>query len=245
MITVTGQNEMKFSRPAIGSTLLSLIVAAWILLGVNSVFWGKVAEGFGDHSAGQAAFSIGITALIACALVSVSVKYLIKPLFILLIVGSAAAAWFMQNYGVIIDTDMIRNAAETTTAEAGHLLTPAFIMHMLLYGLLPSLLVAVVRIRHRTIGAKVKYNLALIVPLLLLTVAVAAWQFPAIASTLRNNKQIIKTLNPLTPIASTVKFAVHSGKESVIVAEPLDTDAKKGPGDQPCHQTGRDDHRCR
>jgi lipid A ethanolaminephosphotransferase len=128
---------MKFSRPAIGSTLLSLIVAAWILLGVNSVFWGKVAEGFGDHSAGQAAFSIGITALIACALVSVSVKYLIKPLFILLIVGSAAAAWFMQNYGVIIDTDMIRNAAETTTAEAGHLLTPAFIMHMLFYGCCP------------------------------------------------------------------------------------------------------------
>jgi lipid A ethanolaminephosphotransferase len=42
----------------------------------------------------------------------------------------------------------------------------------------------------------VKYNLALIVPLLLLTVAVAMWQYPAIASTLRNNRIIIKTLNP-------------------------------------------------
>jgi lipid A ethanolaminephosphotransferase len=220
---------MKLSRPSIGATLLSLIVAAWIVLGVNSVFWNNVAQGFGDHDAGQAAFSIGISALIACALVSVSVKYLIKPLFILLIVSSAAASWFMQHYGVIIDTDMIRNAAETTPAEAGHLLTPAFITHMLFYAVVPSLLVAIVRIKHRTIGAKVKHNLALIVPLLLLTAGLAAWQFPAIASTVRNNKMIIKTLNPLTPIASTVKYAVRAGQESVIVAEPLDADAKEGP----------------
>ncbi len=220
---------MKLTRPSIGSMLLSVIVATWILLGLNSVFWGNVARGFGDHHAGQAAFSIGIAALFICTLVSMSVKYLIKSLFILLIISSAAASWFMQHYGVIIDTDMIRNAAETTPAEAGHLLTPAFIIHMLLYAVAPSLLVAIVRIKHRTIGAKVKHNMALIVPLLLLTAGLATWQFPAIASTLRNNKQIIKTLNPLTPIASVVKYAVRTGHESVIVAEPLDTDAKLGP----------------
>jgi lipid A ethanolaminephosphotransferase len=219
---------MKLSRPSIGATALGLFATAWITLAVNPVFWGKVSQGFGDHFAGMAAFSIGIVALTACALISVSVKYLIKPLFIYLAISAAASTWFMQRYGVIIDTGMIENAAETTRSEAGHLLSPAFLVHMTIYGILPALAIMLVRIRHRPIAAKVRYNLLIIAPLLCLTGLLAFWQFPAIASTLRTNKLIIKTLNPLTPIASAVKFAVRSGQEQAIVAAPLDTDARQG-----------------
>lgn len=219
---------MKLSRPSIGATALGMLATAWIILAVNPVFWGKVSQGFGDHLAGMAAFSIGIVALTACALISVSVKYVIKPLYIFLILAAAASFWFMQQYGVIIDTSMIRNAAETTRSEAGHLLSPAFLVHMTVYGLLPALAVMLVRVKHRPIGAKVKHNLLLIFPLLALTAALAVWQFPAIASTLRNNKLIIKTLNPLTPVASAIKFAVRSRQERTIVAAPLDVDARLG-----------------
>ncbi|WP_422370670.1 phosphoethanolamine transferase [Hoeflea sp.] len=219
---------MQLSRPSIGATALGLFATAWITFAVNPVFWAKVSDGFGDHLAGMAAFSIGIVALTACALIGVSVKYLIKPLYIFLFISAAASSWFMQQYGVIIDTGMIRNAAETTRSEAGHLLSPAFLVHMTFYGLLPSMAVMLVRVRHRPIAAKVKHNLFIIIPLLALTTALAVWQFPAIASTLRNNKLIIKTLNPLTPIASTVKYAVRSGQERTIVAAPLDTDATLG-----------------
>jgi lipid A ethanolaminephosphotransferase len=124
---------------------------------------------------------------------------------------------------------MIRNAAQTTTAEAGHLMTPAFYRHMALYALLPSLLIAMVRIDHRPIGAKLKWNTAVIAPLLLLALAMTLWQFPAIASTLRNNRIIIKTLNPVSPIFSAIKFAVAEDKNRTIVAAPLDPDARPGP----------------
>lgn len=219
---------MKLLRPSIGATALGMLATAWIMFAVNPVFWGKVSQGFGDHLAGMAAFSTGIVALTACALISVSVKYVIKPLYVFLLISAAAASWFMQQYGTIIDTSMIRNAAETTRSEAGHLLSPAFLVHMTIYGLLPALAVMLVRVRHRPIVAKVKYNLLIIVPLLCLTGVLAIWQFPAIASTLRSNKLIIKTLNPLTPIASAVKYAVRSGQERTIVAAPLDTDARLG-----------------
>jgi len=219
---------MKLHRPSIGSITLSLLVAAWLALVTNTVFWHQVSTAFGEHMPGRAAFSIGIIALFAAGTIAVSVKYLTKPIFILLIISAASAGWFMEHFGAIIDTDMIRNAAETTPAEAGHLLTPAFLWHMMVYALLPSLLIVIVRIRHRPFPAKLKHNLAVIVPLLLLTLGLATWQYPAIASTIRNNRLIIKTLNPIVPIANAVKFAIRSGQERVIVAAPLDPDAQLG-----------------
>ncbi|MDP2122523.1 MAG: phosphoethanolamine--lipid A transferase [Hoeflea sp.] len=219
---------MKLMRPSLGSTPLALCVTAWIVLLLNTVFWTRTIEAFGDHGMALVAFAIGMSALLAALFVSVTLKYATKPIFILALVSAAAAAWFMNRFGIVIDADMIGNAAQTTPAEAGHLLTPAFVRHMLIYAVLPSLLVAIVRIVHRPFGAKVKHNLALIIPLLLLALIMALWQYPAIASTMRNNRIIIKTLNPVMPVAAAVKFAFRHDRENKIVAMPLDPDAKLG-----------------
>ncbi|MEP3438104.1 MAG: phosphoethanolamine--lipid A transferase [Hoeflea sp.] len=220
---------MKLARPTIGSVTLGLTVSAWIIIALNIVFWEKTAEAFGEHRTALMAFAIGIAALLTALTLSVSIKYVTKPIYITAIFSAAAAAWFMGQFGVIIDTDMIRNAAQTTPAEAGHLMTPAFFRHMIFYAVLPSLLIVIVRIRHRTFGAKVKWNLAVIMPLLLLALVMALWQYPAIASTMRNNRIVIKTLNPISPIISAVKYVIRQGKDKNIVALPLDPDAKPGP----------------
>jgi lipid A ethanolaminephosphotransferase len=220
---------MKLVRPSIGSLPLSLLVAVWIIFVVNDVFWANTVRAFGEHRYPLIAFAIGMSALLTALSISVTVKYLTKPIYIIALFSAASAAWFMQKFGVIIDTDMIRNAAQTTTAEAGHLMTPAFYRHMALYAVLPSLLIALVRIDHRPIGAKLKWNMAFITPLLLLALVMTLWQFSGIASTLRNNRIIIATLNPITPIFSAVEFAVAEDKSRDIVAQPLDPDAKPGP----------------
>ena len=219
---------MKLSRPAVGSVTLSLLVSAWIILVLNSEFWSKTGIAFGDHRTALIAFSIGISALLTALCISVSVKYIIKPIFILAIAAAAASSWFMTKFGVIIDTDMIGNAVQTTPAEAGHLMTPAFFRHMLLFAALPALAIALVRIRHRTFGAKVKWNLAVIMPLLLLALGMAFWQYPAIASTMRNNRIVIKTLNPVSPAISLVKYVIRKGRETTIVTMPLDPEARPG-----------------
>jgi lipid A ethanolaminephosphotransferase len=220
---------MKLVRPSIGSLPLSLLVAVWIIFVVNDVFWANTVRAFGEHRYPLIAFAIGMSALLTALSISVTVKYLTKPIYIIALFSAASAAWFMQKFGVIIDTDMIRNAAQTTTAEAGHLMTPAFYRHMALYAVLPSLLIALVRIDHRPIGAKLKWNMAFITPLLMLALVMTLWQFSGIASTLRNNRIIIATLNPITPIFSAVEFAVAEDKTRDIVAQPLDPDAKPGP----------------
>lgn len=220
---------MKLPRPYIGSVTLSLLVAAWIIVVVNDAFWTRTIAAFGEHRQALMAFSIGISALLTVLSISVTLKYIAKPIYIIAIFSAAAAAWFMEKFGVIIDMDMIRNAAQTTPSEAGHLMTPAFFRHMALYAVLPSLLIAIVRIRHRDFFAKLKWNTAVTAPLLLLALVMTLWQYPAIASTLRNNRIIIKTLNPVSPIFNAIKFAVAEDQNRKIVAAPLDPDATPGP----------------
>ena len=220
---------MKLPRPYIGSVTLSLLVAAWTIGVVNDAFWTRTIAAFGDHRQALMAFAIGMSALLTVLSVSVTLKYIAKPIYIITIFSAAAAAWFMEKFGVIIDMDMIRNAAQTTPSEAGHLMTPAFFRHMALYAVLPSVLIAMVRIRHRNFFAKLKWNTAVTAPLLLLAAVMTLWQYPAIASTLRNNRIIIKTLNPVSPIFNAIKFAVAEDKNRNIVAAPLDPDARPGP----------------
>jgi lipid A ethanolaminephosphotransferase len=114
---------MKLVRPSIGSLPLSLLVAVWIIFVVNDVFWANTVRAFGEHRYPLIAFAIGMSALLTALSISVTVKYLTKPIYIIALFSAASAAWFMQKFGVIIDTDMIRNAAQTTPAEAGHLMT--------------------------------------------------------------------------------------------------------------------------
>jgi lipid A ethanolaminephosphotransferase len=57
-----------------------------------------------------------------------------------LLVVAAAFAYFMHNYGILIDISMIRNVAETDVREASPLLTQSLLAHVTVYGGLPALL---------------------------------------------------------------------------------------------------------
>lgn len=215
----------RLARPAIGSATLSVVVALYLLFVTNGTFWAKAVTYLGLPSFGLILLCIGLTALFTALCVTVSVKYLTKPLFIFLITSAATASWFMDKYGTIIDLDMIRNAAETTGSEAGHLMTAGFLAHMTVFALVPSLLIALVRIRHRPIAQKVLWNLAVILPCLAVFAATALANVRTFAATTRQHRDLVATLNPVMPIASTVRYLKASGAEKNIVVQPLGTDA--------------------
>jgi lipid A ethanolaminephosphotransferase len=104
---------MKLARPSHRQRPLSLLVAAWIIFVVNDAFWTRTIAAFGEHRQAFTAFAIGISALLTVLSVSVTLKYLVKPIYIVAIF-SAARRLVHAEFGVIIDMDMIRNAAQTT-----------------------------------------------------------------------------------------------------------------------------------
>ncbi|WP_428426023.1 phosphoethanolamine transferase [Pararhizobium sp.] len=213
-------------RPVIGSVTLSLIVAFYLVFVTNMTFWSKAVEYLGAPSTALLLLGIGLFSLFAAICVTASVKYLTKPFFILLIMIAAASARFMDTFGTIIDVDMIRNAAQTTNSEAGHLLTSGFLTHMFLFGIVPSLLIVLVRIKHRPFPQKFKHNIVLILCLLAVFTSVGIANIRTFAATLRQHRDLVATLNPAAPIFNAVRYVVATGAEKNIVVQPIGTDAR-------------------
>ncbi len=213
-------------RPELGSVAVSILTALYLLALTNWSFWSKGWLYLEGRPTTFASIAIGIACLYVVLCVAVSLKYVTKPLFMLLILASAAGAWFMDRFGVIIDTEMIRNAAETNSAEAGHLITPGFALHMLAYGVLPCLLIGWVKVRHRPFFGKVRGNLAVIVPVLVIALVAGLSHARVYAAAARAHHDWFETLNPFVPLVTAVAFAAgQSGGENVAAA-PLGTDAR-------------------
>ncbi len=218
---------MRLHRPALGSITLSALVAAWLLFGPNLSFWSRGLEYFGRYPLTLAAFAAGLYLLFFAALTTLSVKYLIKPLFIALILIAAAASFYMDTFGILVDRQMIQNVMLTTPAEARHLITPDYVLHMILFGLLPAGLVALVRVRHRDFGAKVLRNAGMVLPALALALGIVALNYQSFAGTFRAHRDLMGSLNPAAPIASAVHYAARRLQERDIVAAPLGLDARQ------------------
>ncbi|MDQ0318462.1 lipid A ethanolaminephosphotransferase [Pararhizobium capsulatum DSM 1112] len=224
------QNDSKqaggiWRRPAIGSVTLSAIVALYLVFLTNFTFWSRANTYLADHPGALIGLYVGLSFLFIAVVIPFSIKYVTKAFFILLIAAAGSAAWFMDRFGVVIDSDMIRNAAETTPAEANHLITPEFLLHMALFVVLPILLVLWVRVVHRPVLQKIARNTAVVAgSLVIVGIVSVAFSKPYTAA-IRQHRDLVKMLNPVTPISGAVKYLILTGREKTIIAKPLGQDA--------------------
>lgn len=222
------------ARPRIGSVTLCLLTSAYIILVTNFTFWTRAHGYLGNDPLAFVAFVIGVCALIVTVMTIPSAKYVVKPALIFFVLVSSVASWFTDQFGTIIDGDMIRNAAVTTGAEAGHLITTRFVIHVLLTGIVPSLLIVWVKVLHRPFLQKLGYNLAVIAPCLAIFVVAGLGFSRTYAAVGRKHPDIVLTINPFVPIISTIKYVVSTERDRNVVAEPLGTDAHRLlPGQKP------------
>lgn len=212
-------------RPRIGSVTLSVLTAIYILVVANHTFWTRAYGYLAPTPYAFAAFVVAITALMIAAMTTLSAKYLLKPALIIFILISVTAAWFNDQFGVIIDKEMIRNAAVTTRAESAHLITPAFLVHVFLTGILPSLFIIWVEVAHRSFLKKFLWNMAVVVPCLAIFVTAGLGFSQTFAAVGRLHRDIMLTLNPFLPIGSVARFVFASEEDRNIVRRPLGTDA--------------------
>nr|WP_316654483.1 phosphoethanolamine--lipid A transferase [uncultured Gellertiella sp.] len=216
-------------RPEFSSRPASLLVGLWMLVLCNNSFWPLAYRDFGGWNGVFISFVLSISFLLLCGLLTLSVKYLFKPLAILLLLTAAAASYFTDTFGTIINESMIDNAMTTNAREAGALISTRFLIHFALYGLLPVALLLFVRLRHEDMPRKVAGNLKLLVPMLAATGAMVYLHLGAFIITIRQDNLLMQTLNPVAPIAGAWNWVHTRLTESTLVAAPLGLDARKGP----------------
>lgn len=131
-----------------------------------------------------------------------SSKYTTKPLLIFTLLVSSVTAYFMDQYNVIIDDNMMRNAFETQTAEVMDLLNLKLFAYVVFLGIIPAFVVYKIPIDYRPFKKEIVSKIKTILIALIVIVATIAPLGKFYASFFREHKVLRFYSNPDYWIAS-------------------------------------------
>lgn len=133
----------RLCRRAMSSHTMLLAVACFWVACANAAFFSRVVAVFPPHGTtllAIASLAVSLIAVTALLLAPFTLGRAAKPILTLLCLVAAVCAYFMDSFGVAINGDMLRNAAETQWDEALDLVTPKLLAYILFLGLGPATL---------------------------------------------------------------------------------------------------------
>jgi lipid A ethanolaminephosphotransferase len=215
-------------RPEIGAVMLAAVVAVYLLAAANLTFWSKAWEGFATGTA-LAAFAAATFAIFLSVTIGLAFRFVAKPLYVFAILSAAVASYFTDAFGTLINANMLENLLATDTGEAGQFFSMGLIGHVIVFGILPSILVLWVRVRHRRFAAALRHNLLSM--LVLLGVAgLLVWpHFHEVRVAMRRDfNAMMEALNPAGPVSAAINVAADRFASRNTVREPHGRDARRG-----------------
>ena len=211
---------------------VTLAVVAFFVAVLNLPFWRTLLTAIDPSRTYDWLFIgacvIAMFALFNLVLTILGTRATFKPLVMFLLPVTAGVSYFMWEYGVVIDNNMIQNAVETNTNEARDLISLKMIGAIVLGGFLPAYLVWRTPIAYRPFWQEVRAKLPWgIGSGVVALVAVAAF-FMDFTSVFREQKNLRLTLTPSNYITALRDYAKKSIHKLPVVAAPFGTDAKRG-----------------
>jgi lipid A ethanolaminephosphotransferase len=220
-------------KPAIAAFAL----AAYFVLFLNGAFWKRLFEAVAPAGNPTSTYdwlflaAIGIGLFLLCAMFFglFTLPYVFKPVVITLLFASAAAAYFMREYGIVIDSSMVTNTLQTDRAEAGDLLTFKFFAYVTAFGGLPAIVVALTRLDMASWPQEFRFRAISGGALTVLLLAILAPFAMNLTSVFREHMILKHELVPFNYLGALSKHASRL-RESVkkVVIAPFGGDARKG-----------------
>lgn len=221
--------------PVLRAPVLNLLVALWMLVVLNQPFWAALWQAAGGWEASRAAWLLTLP-MFALIWVWLSLELLTwgraaKTVLGLLLIVSAAVAYFMQRYGITLDRGMLTNVMETDPAEVRELLSPSLAAWVIGLGVLPAALIwRWPRAPRRVAGALLDKGI-IVVALLLIGLLIQVFHVAAYASFFRNHRELRLQFVPTNFLS-----AAHSYTKARLKPqrdfERVAADARRLPGAQ-------------
>ena len=216
------------ARPTLSGPVLSLLVVAFLIAADNATFWARSAAALAGHPVQLAVFVAAFAGLTLFVISVAGFRWLLKPVLVAMLMIGSAASWYQDQLGATIDREMIRNVMQTTFAEAHHLLTLPFALHLLLTGAVPVALVLWVRRRPASWLRDLGVWAGMVVLSLALLFGSLLSDFKAYSALIREHRDIPAAFQPLAPILGAIRYAKQELRSVNQVVTPLGTDAHKG-----------------
>lgn len=216
-------------RPEISTEALILLASTFFALVSNGLFWRSAMA----TNPGNMLFAVSLFALLvsvhALLLALLVWRWNAKVLLTVLLVTTAFATHYMNSFNVYLDADMLRNVLATDHKESRELMTPALILPLLGYGLLPTLLLWRVRLRKRSWGRTLLWRVLLLVGVIVIGGTGAMASFQDISVLMRNHREVRYLATPVNYLIALKQNLPSASPIRQQPKLPLGTDAKATP----------------
>jgi lipid A ethanolaminephosphotransferase len=213
--------------------------SAWMATAGNAALWRELQNLGIAQAQGGWLLTLTLAGMVGAALYALlsllTWRGVLKPAIALLLVATAAGAYFMWTYRIVIDSAMATNTLQTDWQEASALLTARFAAVVLLGGVLPAALLWRVKVVQRPWKQQALRNLGGVAAGLAVVAALILVSFQPLASTMRNHTHLRYLLNPLNQLYAVGQTAFGGRKIKGPLA-PLGRDARlaaAAPGAKP------------
>ena len=216
------------SATPVSPVVLTMLTIIFVFCTYNTTFWSIAADVFTGHPLSLAGYMSALFFLTLSAFSFLAFPWIVKPFLGFIVFLSSVTSYFMDSLGVIIDRDMIQNAAVTTFTESKHLITLGFVTHVVVFGILPAIVLLSVKIksqgRLKTFGVPV---LTILLSLSLFAGLLMA-DLKSYASILRERKDFMSSFQPGAPLVGAIRYVKLMSRTANVTVAPVGQDAKKG-----------------
>jgi lipid A ethanolaminephosphotransferase len=213
---------------------VALVVAVFFALFCNRSFWQAVTDNTGGVGHGNwlllATLFIALVALGYILLGLVLTRWTMRPVLALLLVATALAVHFMEQYRVFLDPAMLRNALATDPGEARDLINWSLARDLILYAGIPLWLLSRIRIRLPSWPRAIGFRLATLAAALVVSGGALLLSYQDLAPLMRNHKEVRYLLTPANYLYALARVSFARADAAEAVRAPVATDATPGAG---------------
>jgi lipid A ethanolaminephosphotransferase len=207
------------------------IASAFLAFVVNTPFWSRFFTAVEPASVYEWLFALATAVIAFCgfyiAITILGTKWTFKPLLMVALPVTAAVTFFMREYGVVVDADMLQNAIQTNPEEVRDLLNPGQILYVGLLGVLPAYLVWRTPIAYREFWADVRVKTQWALAACAVMAVTFLPFFMNFTSVFRENPQLMMSLAPSNLTTAIRKLIKKNARLTPIVVAPFATDASR------------------
>lgn len=225
--------QLHISRPTLHRVTYIMLFSLYISVGLNIAYYRQALALIPLTDMHNIFFFLSMP-VVAFSVINIVVTlasflWLDRVTVALFIIVSAAAQYFIQHYGIVLDRSMITNIMDTTPAESMALLTPRMAGVIFLSGFVMAAFAFWPRFKKnnplwKSLASR-GINLLLSVALIAL---VAMLFYKDYASLFRNNRELVKALSPSNFIAASLSYYHHRERANLPLVK-IGEDARQLP----------------
>lgn len=215
-------------RPFLSAEALIALVSLYCLVALNGPFWAGVRAAT-DSMSVMLSMGVAVFALNAFLLGLLCWGRMARHVLAVLLLVSALANWYMTRYAVVFDASMIRNVLQTDVVESRELITVGMLLHALLWGVVPAVLVLLARTRPRPWKRGLLIHSGFLAGMLLLMFVAILLSSQGVFALMRAHKSLRYQITPGNYLVGLVNVAKPSKQEFSGPPAIIGADAKRPP----------------